>query len=300
MNQYTWPYGFTTGRHRWTIIRLPNFWRATGWILQGQLRFQLPVPGDPELAYRFADGTLSGTFKGEGRVTLTRVAHVSQVGCGSKTVGLPPAPPAAGPRYRLTAVELLASPEDGIGPIHTAYYMPIGQAEPARQVFRGTLAVPTATLSRGRHGCAGLGGLLSGFEVAFFTQGEHLVPVARDILQPSGIILSPGRVWSEPGDGGFSRASFPFVLTDPHVNEAHHGLATFLYDDRRVSALRVQVVQETAPRGNKYDGWAQLPIAYTPGAIPHEDAIRAQFAAELQHQTPIRPWSAWPISSSTP
>jgi hypothetical protein len=46
-----------------------------------------------------------------------------------------------------------------------------------------------------------------------FTQGEHLVPVVRDILYPSGIIFSPGRVWSEPGDGGMSRASFPFVFT---------------------------------------------------------------------------------------
>lgn len=26
------------------------------------------------------------------------------------------------------------------------------------------------------------------------------------------------------------------MLTDPHVNEAHHGLATFLYDDNRAPA----------------------------------------------------------------
>jgi hypothetical protein len=36
--------------------------------------------------------------------------------------------------------------------------------------------------------------ILPGFEVAFFTDGEHLVPIARDILQPSSLILSPGRV----------------------------------------------------------------------------------------------------------
>ena len=72
----------------------------------------------------------------------------------------------------------------------------------------------------------------------------------RDILQPPGtIILSPGKVWSEPGDRGMSRASFPFVLVDQSSNEAHNGLASFLYDDTRVSALRLQVVQETAGMG---------------------------------------------------
>jgi hypothetical protein len=55
------------------------------------------------------------------------------------------------------------------------------------------------------------------------------------------------------------------------------------------------------PAGNTAaHGWAQIPIAYTPGFLPHEDAVRAQFAAELQHQTPIRPWSALPVSAVTP
>jgi Beta-lactamase len=277
-------------------IRLPGYWRASGSIANGELRFHLPVRDRPELTYQFAGETLSGTFKGEGRVKLTRVADLTQVGCGTKAGGLPPALPAAGPRDRLTAPELLASPEAVIGPVHNTYYMPIGRVEPARHVFKGILTVPASTMFRARHGCAGLAELLPGFEVAFFTHEEHLVPVARDILQPPGIILSPGRVWSEPGDEGLSRASFPFVLTDPHVNEAHHGLATFLYDNSRVSALRMQVVQESAPPWNKYDGWAQISVAYTPGSIPNEQARRAQFADELQHQTPIRPWSALPVS----
>ena len=32
----------------------------------------------------------------------------------------------------------------------------------------------------------------------------------------------------------------------------------------------------------KFDFWGQAPLTYTPGPIAHEDAIRAQFAAELQ------------------
>jgi CubicO group peptidase (beta-lactamase class C family) len=124
------------------------------------------------------------------------------------------------------------------------------------------------------------------------------VPVVRDLGPDSTIILSPGRVWSEPGDGGLSRASFPFVLTNPHNNGTHNGLATFLYDDTRVSALRFQVVQETAAWA-KYDGWGQAPLTYTPGPIANESAVRAQFGAELQQQTPIRPWSAVPVAAES-
>jgi hypothetical protein len=78
--------------------------------------------------------------------------------------------------------------------------------------------------------------------VAFFTHGEHLVPVVRDVAPLSTFILSPGRVWSEPGDAGMSRAAFPFVLTNPYDNGTHNGLATFLYDETRVTALRLQIV----------------------------------------------------------
>jgi hypothetical protein len=138
------------------------------------------------------------------------------------------------------------------------------------------------------------------FTVAFFTHGEHLVPVVRDILEPPGMIRSPGRVWSEPGDGGMPRASLPFVLTNPDDNTTRNGLATFLYDDTRVSALRLQVVQENVPWRDKFDAWGQAAMTYTPGPIPNEAALQAQFAVELQQQTPIRSWSALPAASGAP
>jgi hypothetical protein len=119
---------------------------------------------------------------------------------------------------------------------------------------------------------------------------------ARVIYSIGTLILSPGQVWSEAGEGGMSRASFPFVLTNHSNNGTHNGLATFVYDDTRVSALRFQVVQETAAWA-KFDGWGQASMTYTPGPIAHEEEVRAQFAAELQQQTPIRPWSALQVAS---
>ena len=38
-----------------------------------------------------------------------------------------------------------------------------------------------------------------------------------------------GRVWREEGDGGASRAAFPFILTSRVENESYYGLATFVY-----------------------------------------------------------------------
>jgi hypothetical protein len=275
-------------------VRQPTFLRTTGRIADATLLFHLPVPDRPNLAYRFVGEALHGTFNDTGRVRLSRVEDVSQVECGQSAGGLPPAPPATGARDRLTAAELLASAEVNGGPVHNAYFLPVGQAAPALHAFEGTVTLQPFTMVRFRHGCPGLPETLPGFTVAFVTEGEHLVPVMRDIVAPPGIILSPGRVWSEPGDGGMSRASFPFVLTHPSYNAAHHGLATLLYDATRVSALRLQVVQETDLWLAKYDGWGQASMTYTPGPVAKADAVRAQFAAELQQQLPIRPWSALP------
>jgi hypothetical protein len=278
--------------------RLPGYLYVSGKIANGELRLRLPIRDRPEVAYRLVGDMLSGTFRGEGRIRLSRVADVSQLGCGPQAGEISPIPPTAGPRDRLTAAELQGD-EAGPGPLHNAYFLPVGPMAPARHALQGTLSVRAPTLSRARYGCTGIAEPLLGFSVAFFTEGEHLVPVTRDLAPLSTIILSPGRVWSEPGDGGLSRASFPFVLTSHTSNATHNGLATFVYDDTHVSALRFQIVQETTPWAI-FDGWGQVPMTYTPAPLADGAALRAQFAAELQRQTPIRPWSEVPASGASP
>jgi hypothetical protein len=60
-----------------------------------------------------------------------------------------------------------------------------------------------------------------------------------------GIILEPGKVWSEPYDG-WSRASFPLTFISARRNNGHNGLATFLYKGSEISYLPIQIIQETA------------------------------------------------------
>jgi CubicO group peptidase (beta-lactamase class C family) len=287
---------YSIGTHAAWNIRQPNFWRVTGRIVDGVLRFHLPVTARPSLAYRFDGETLLGTGR-VSRVSLARIADIGEVNCGSQFRDIPQAPAPDGSRDRLRADDLLASVYKGDSPVHNNYFLPIGKAAPALHVFKGSLSVGAWSMFSANHGCAGLTTSRPAFSAAFFTHGEHLVPVVRDILQPPGtIILSPGKVWSEPGDRGMSRASFPFVLVNQFSNEAHNGLASFLYDDTGVSALRLQVVQETAAWA-KFDSWGQAPMTYTPDPLPDENTQRAQFVAELKQQTPIRPWSELPKSA---
>ena len=283
-------------------ILQPRFWRASGRIADGVLRFELPITSRPELSYRFAGNDLAATFKYgsvEAFVTATRIADLRPVGCPRLRFAV--AAPGA-TRDRITSAELLSATWVADGLVHNDYFMPIGTTAPARHALRGTLTIAATTLSGAHDGCAGLGGPLPAFTVAFFTHGEHLVPAVRTIVRPpgagTGVILSPGRVWSEPGDRGMSRASFPFVVVDALHPGTRNGLATFLFDDMRVSNLSVQVSQETM-EWSRDDFWGQAPLTYAPGPIADEARLRAEFDAERRLETPIKPWSALPAPKSS-
>ena len=202
-------------------------------------------------------------------------------------------------RDRVTAKELMASEYQGDGPVNNAYFMPMGESALALHDLEGTLTVPEFEMYDSipdgvdvppgqRH--------FPGFSVGFFTYEQTLVPAIRQIVPSSaeqsawGIILSPGRIWSEAGDNGMSRASFPFALVAEDSNETHNGIATLLYDETQVSSFRFQVVQETAA-WRRVDYWGQSSVDYLPNSIENREALASQFAAELSMQTPIRPWS---------
>jgi hypothetical protein len=78
-------------------LRLPGFRRITGQIVDGELRFHIH---GIKLAYRLADDTLQGNFHHPdgttGGASLSRVADVSQVGCGSPAGGSPRPLPSPG------------------------------------------------------------------------------------------------------------------------------------------------------------------------------------------------------------
>jgi hypothetical protein len=208
-------------------------------------------------------------------------------------------PPAQ--RDQLTAAELLATKTQRTEPVPNAYLMPVGTSAPALHTLEGTLSVPEFRMIYALNPedaafTTSAPAYFPGFSVSFFTYADYLVPVRREELLPPGknsawsIILSPGKTWSEPGDNGLSRASFPFALVASNSGESHNGVATFLYDDQRVSSIYLQITQETAA-WQKTDFWGQAPMQYTPGAVAGRETLAEHFAQELDQQLPILPWS---------
>ena len=273
----------------------PKFYRATGRVADGILRFRLVAGDRPEFTYRLDGQELVGLYRGEGDVRLRRIESLTGLGC-QPVPGIRPPPPGAGMRDRLRYADLYGPLSVSAAPVHNDYFMPVGPRAPALHAFRGTLTIGASRNPSAHRGCLGVPVPAPGLVAELFTQGDHLVPAVRDFVTPPGnVILSPGRVWSEPGDHGMSRASFPFVVTNPITNAVHNGVATFLYDDTSVSSLRFQIVQET-DAWDKADSWGQIPMTYAPGPITDEGTRRAQYAEELDREAVVLPWSA--LSSS--
>jgi CubicO group peptidase (beta-lactamase class C family) len=188
-------------------------------------------------------------------------------------------------RDRLTHDEILADEFTLEGPVHNGYFMPVGSFAAAKHDLSATLIIPeTEGWSREA---------LPGVRVQIFRSGNRLIPVTRDIIRSnnvknrSNIIFSPGLVWSEPGDKGLSRASFPFTLTSRTWNRSHSGLATFLFDDSMVSPMVFQIVQENSP-GFKFDAWERLPITLLRHEIEIRDRVENEYDREMEERLPVR------------
>ena len=188
-------------------------------------------------------------------------------------------------RDRLTFDELMADEPNRDGPIHNGHFMPVGLSEPARHEFDGTLGFVGAGFLKGT-------GRFPGFSATFFTSDGYLAPVERDIIRSTSgdwdIVLSPGRVWSEPGDEGWSRASFPFTLVGRNYPGSHNGLAVFLFNDTEVSDLTFQIVQESSS-WSRIDAWSRIRLIYRPGPVEGKPELAAAFVDDLAQRLPTAP-----------
>jgi hypothetical protein len=218
--------------------------------------------------------------------------------------------PATLSRDRLMAGELSAGSDSG--PVDNGYFMSIG--EPLRPACElgGTIRF-FETLMRTTHPEETWEGFgmryFPGFSVRFLSHAGHLIPADRGIIlsgekrrSPWNIIVSPGRVWREPGDGDRSRGSFPFTLTTNGVGQARNGLATFVYDETSISSVFIQITQETSPASeySRDDFSAFIRATYAPHMIPDRDAVLEGFHQEVERRLPVLPWTSLEDASSTP
>ena len=206
------------------------------------------------------------------------------------------------PLQRMLSGELTATP------VANSAFVPGPDAKPAPP-FSGVVVIDAAALQSlpqlqtpvidGRDAAR-----LPAVRLEFLTMDQLLVPVERgEMVRETGAARTPsywrqipqfGRIWREPGDGQWSRAAFPLMLVNDTENHAHQGLATFLYREGRVSGLRVQFVQQTAPYLLKPHTvlWGSATAHWLPGDANQLEARRNAARVELARRLPVQPWSA--------
>lgn len=187
-------------------------------------------------------------------------------------------------------------------PVANQAFAPGPNAAAALHGLSGTLHLAEAPLMTDTAALADpsvLGGdptLFPGIAVGFSTRDGHLVPDGRSLRRQSGasywdLMAGPGRVWSDPGDHGLSRATFPFQLSNERENESHHGLACFLYDDTTVTPLAVQKITQTRPDHlpGQFELFGRVPVDFQPGGPPSAEADQADNTADRADCLTIRP-----------
>ncbi len=133
----------------------------------------------------------------------------------------------------------------------------------------------------------------SDFDYDFVQDGDVLLPVRRGYIVTNhphwDFVLEPGRVWSEPGDQGYTRAALPFELIQKNMNCTHYGVMMFLFRaDGSISHAAMQVSSETC-KYLKIDLWGLLDAMYTPHAIANKAAVVAAYRAYQARRLPERP-----------
>lgn len=159
-------------------------------------------------------------------------------------------------------LEELRDPEYAGGLVPNTVFTPTAGARAAHEPFAGVLSVSEAEMRtapsplKPREILGKETEVFPPAELQFATVDGDLVPATQDVIRAGSsghgrsfwdLIVQPGKVWSEPGEGAWSRAAFPFALVNSLEGETHNGLATFAYRGREVTNLRFQIVQQTAP-----------------------------------------------------
>ena len=220
-------------------------------------------------------------------------------------MGFMPYPTIAGPASSvLPATSLLSATADA-APTDNAVFAPGPDALPAPP-FNGILEISGAVLqsqpqlkNRVILGRDALKFPSSSLE--FTTLNDVLVPIQRGTMvgesKHSGlpsywnVIPQFGMVWREPNDSGWSRAAFPIMLVNDTENHAHQGLATFLYQEGRVSQLKLQFVQQTAPwlLSPHVVLWTKAAVQLRTGNPDTQNAARTAAVHELADRLEARP-----------
>ncbi len=239
------------------------------------------------------------------RRILTVAVSLSLAGVGCKSSG--PAPcggtPMSEPRTGLTVEDLL---EEETPPLLDLSYLARPDwADGGADAIEGSVALNAVDLEldfpETRALYAGEARFPS-VTLDFLSRDGQLIPRERGLIATGGdsdslwdVMVGTGATWREPGDGDWSRASFPLSLVDRYFNQVRNCVATFVYQGEVMSPAYVQCSQETADADDEQLGniRALVPAAYTPGAFPDAAEVIEAHATSLADRLPTLPLSEW-------
>lgn len=134
-------------------------------------------------------------------------------------------------------------------------------------------------------------------QIALVQKDGFLIPAEQGLLITGhrrwNAIVGPGRIWREPGDGPYRRASLPLTLVERNQNCAHQGSLTLLFADGpapAVSHAALQIVDEGCPV-LKFDLTAMLKADFHRKAVTGSRDIQTSHAHELLNRLPLLPLS---------
>lgn len=230
---------------------------------------------------------------GNGGSAMQRLTRIAGLGCDEGAVFQPEALACGDFQRSVLNVEFFNNQAaNGLLPNHE--FGPAADCAPAHHRFEAGLSFPLDHFTASASPFTG-NTVFPDVTVHFTTVGDYLVPVEPGLLWPKGaspwhIVFSEGRVWSEPGDGAWSRAAVPFTLSHVQWNAAHHGLMTFLYKGDAISPVHLQIMQENVPWADPWDAWAVMTADRVESDASAAYQAERLFRRDLATRLAVRPW----------
>lgn len=203
------------------------------------------------------------------------------------------------PRSQLTVEHLMG--REVLPLIDMSFFSRPAWAQPAGIQFSGEIAFEKTKITYpiGRAYYPGEN-IFPGIKIDFVSDGEELIPLQNEILLNSlqsgdtwNVLVGTGKIWHEPEDGAWSRASFPLSLTDSYIGQVRNCVATFVYTADSISNVYLQSSQETADYNDNQVGnmRAMIPAHYKPRTYANSQAVIEHRMRLKSNRFPVRPLS---------
>jgi CubicO group peptidase (beta-lactamase class C family) len=204
------------------------------------------------------------------------------------------------PRQHLTVDELVDGRPQPL--LDMSFFAKPAWAGTAKEPFSGTLTLQESTLQFPKEKAYYPGeDIFPSLELDFITHRGELIPRHKNKISTRhrgdsywDVVVGTGRVWHEPEDGGWDRASFPLTLTDRWMGQARNCVATFVYKADSVSQVCVQCSQETADIDDRQLGNISgvIPASFRETSFPDSAQLIKQHLESKAERIPVRPLRA--------